>query len=64
MDFFDDDENVKMMRETARTVGLTKVLADLRRDHVALLTAVDRQRARITKALMLLGVKDEGRVKR
>ncbi len=25
-DYFDDDENVKAMRETARTVGLTTLL--------------------------------------
>jgi hypothetical protein len=26
MEFLDDDENVKMMRETARTIGLTDLL--------------------------------------
>jgi hypothetical protein len=26
----DDDENVKMMRETARAIGLTKMLIDAR----------------------------------
>jgi hypothetical protein len=61
MDFLDDDENLKSMRETAKEIGLTKLLAELRQEHVMLLTAMDRQRARITKALVLLGVLDPGR---
>jgi hypothetical protein len=63
MDFINDDENVKAMRETAQTIGLTQLLTDLRRDHAALVTALDRQRARLTQALALLGVDDERRVK-
>ena len=29
-DYPDDDENVKMMRETARAIGLTEMLIDAR----------------------------------
>jgi len=29
-DYFDDDENVKAMRDTARQVGLTQTLIDAR----------------------------------
>ena len=61
MDHLNDDENVKMMRETARTVGLTALLLDVRREHLNVQTALDRDRARVTKALQLLGVQDEGR---
>lgn len=61
MEHLDDDENVKAMRETASTIGLTKLLTDLRQEHVRLLSEVDRHRARITKALMLLGASDPGR---
>ena len=60
MDVLGDDENVKAMRETARTIGLVELLLDVRREHLKVLTALDRDRARITKALILLGVKDEG----
>jgi len=59
MDFIDDDENVKAMRETAREMGLTDLLKEVRRDYVAILSALDRSRARVTKALMLLGVEEE-----
>ena len=55
-DFLNDDENVKAMRETGRAVGLTALLVDLRREHLEVLTVLDRSRARITKALELLGV--------
>ena len=60
-DHFDDDENVKAMRETARTVGLTTLLLDLRREHLNVQIALDRDRARVTQALRLLGIADEGR---
>jgi hypothetical protein len=60
MDFIDDDENVKAMRDTAQIVGLTALLKDTRRELVEALTVLDRQRARVTKALMLLGVHDRG----
>lgn len=58
MDHFDDDENVKAMRETARTIGLTALLLDVRREQLAVQTALDRDRARVTKALQLLGEED------
>jgi hypothetical protein len=61
MEFIDDDENIKAMRETARTIGLTDLFLDLRREHVAILTALDRNRARVTNALMLLGVTEDTR---
>jgi hypothetical protein len=54
-DFIDDDENVKAMRETAQAVGLTELLIDMRRELVEALTVLDRQRARVTRALELLG---------
>ena len=59
-DYFDDDENVKAMRETAQQVGLTQLLLDLRREHLIVQTALDRDRARVTQALRLLGISDEG----
>jgi hypothetical protein len=60
MEFINDDENVKAMRETAQIVGLTELLTDARRELVETLTVLDRQRARVTKALELLGVEDAG----
>ena len=60
-DHFDDDENVKAMRETARTVGLTALLLDVRREHLNVQTALDRDRARVTQALRLLGISSEER---
>ncbi len=60
-DHLDDDENVRAMRETARVVGLTTMLLDFRSSQLALQAALDRDRARITQALALLGVSDEGR---
>ena len=60
-DYLDDDENVKAMRETARTVGLTTLLLDVRHSHLTMQTVLDRDRARVTQALILLGVSDEGR---
>ena len=59
MAFIDDDENVKAMRETAQTIGLTGLLMAVRRDYVALLSALDRSRARVTQALRLLGVEED-----
>jgi hypothetical protein len=41
-DFFDNDENVKAMRETARTIGLTTLLLDVRREHLNVQAAIDR----------------------
>jgi hypothetical protein len=58
MDQVHDGGDVKAMRETARTIGLTELLIDVRREHVMLLSAMDRDRARLTKALMILGVSD------
>jgi hypothetical protein len=57
-DHLDDDENVKAMRETARTVGLTRLLRDVRRSQLAMQTALDRDRARVTQALVMLGVSE------
>lgn len=59
-DYLDDDENVKAMRETARTVGLTALLLDVRRSLLVTQSALDRDRARVTRALDLLGASDEG----
>lgn len=58
--YLDDDENVKAMRETARTLGITKLLLGVRREHLAVQTALERDRARVTQALILLGVSDPG----
>jgi hypothetical protein len=60
-DYLDDDENVKAMRETAQQIGLTDLLRDLRREHLKLAERLDADRARITKALVLLGVSEEER---
>jgi hypothetical protein len=60
-DHFNDDENVKAMRDTAQRVGLTALLLDVRREHLTVQIALDRDRARVTQALVLLGVSDEGR---
>lgn len=59
--YLDDDENVKAMRATARTLGITELLLDCRREHLTVQMALDRDRARVTQALMLLGVSDPGR---
>lgn len=59
MEHLNDDENVKAMRETAYTVGLTRLLLDVRRSILAMQTALDRDRARVTKALELLGEEDK-----
>jgi hypothetical protein len=49
--FLDDDENVKMMRETAREVGLVRLLLQAAEtDDVSLV------RSRVLEALRLLGV--------
>lgn len=57
--YFDDDENVKMMRDTAQRVGLTDLLRDVRREQGQSLAALDRQREQVTRALELLGVADD-----
>lgn len=59
--YLDDDENVKAMRETARTIGLTELLLDIRREHLRLADAIDRDRARVTRALEFLGISGEAR---
>jgi hypothetical protein len=59
--YLDDDANVKTMRETARMVGLTELLLDVRRSLLDMQTALDRDRARITQALIIVGVPDPGR---
>ena len=41
-------------------MGLTDLLLDLRREHVKVQAALDLDRSRVTQALMLLGVRDEG----
>jgi hypothetical protein len=60
-DYLEDDENVKAMRETAQQIGLVALLRDVRREHLKTLERLDADRARITKALMLLGVADKER---
>ena len=59
MNFLNDDENVKSMRETAQAVGITDLLKEARRELVDTLTVLDRNRARVSKALMLLGVLED-----
>jgi hypothetical protein len=49
MDYIDDDENVKAMRETARVVGLTESLLRIH-------TETERLRREIDAALTWLGV--------
>ena len=49
--FLDDDENVKMMRETAREVGLTRLLVQAAEADDTL-----RMRRLVQEALRLLGV--------
>lgn len=51
--FIDDDENIKAMRETAREIGLTKLLYDISRSDAAM--GVD-DIERLGAALDLLGV--------
>jgi hypothetical protein len=51
-DHFDDDENVKAMRDTAWTTGLTKLLLDVWRTPASV---GDENRERLGKALDLLG---------
>jgi hypothetical protein len=55
MDFLNDDENVKAMRETAREVGLTQLLLQTWRSSG--LPATDQTPLR--RALDLLGVSEE-----
>lgn len=58
-DHLDDDENVKAMRQTAHATGLIQLLLDVRREHLKVQAALDRDRARVTLALELLGVSGE-----
>ena len=54
VDYLDDDENVKMMRDTARRVGLTDLLVSIRalnRDQ----PDSDILRSQIAAAVELLG---------
>jgi hypothetical protein len=51
-DYLDDDENVKAMRETARTIGLTQLLVDIARSP-ANMGSADSER--LHRALALLG---------
>ena len=64
-DYLDDDENVKAMRETARTIGLTQLLIEISRSP-ANMGAADIDR--LGKALELLGVvgdeRDDGHTRR
>jgi hypothetical protein len=55
MNYLDDDENVKAMRETARTIGLTQLLIDISRSP-AIMGGEDIER--LSKVLNLLGVAD------
>jgi hypothetical protein len=59
MDFLDEDENVKAMRDTARRVGLTDVLMLA----VASEQLTEAKRL-IWRALRLLGVPDDRRAER
>lgn len=53
IDHLDDDENVKMMRDTAKRIGLTQLLIDIARSPANMGSAdIDR----LCKALALLGV--------
>ena len=54
MEYLDDDENVKAMRETARAIGLTELLVRAAR-------TTDREPAAglLADALMLLGVNEQ-----
>lgn len=55
-DYFDDDENVKMMRETARTIGLTRLLLRALNSHDG-----DETKRLLAEALRLLGISGEVR---
>ena len=55
-DYLDDDENVKAMRETARTIGLTQLLIDISRSPALM---GDEDIERLGRALSLLGVSDK-----
>ena len=52
--YFDDDENVKMMRETARRIGLTQLLFDIA-DSPANMGCENSDR--LLEALRLLGLR-------
>jgi hypothetical protein len=51
----DEDVHVKAMREHARTLGITELLLDCRREHLSVQLALESSRARIAQALVLLG---------
>ena len=55
-DHLDDDENVKMMRDTAKRIGLTQLLIDISRSP-AIMGGEDIER--LCKALDLLGATDD-----
>ena len=55
-EFFGDDENVRMMRQTARRIGLTQLLIEISRSP-AMMGGEDIER--LGAALELLGVEDE-----
>ena len=54
-EYLDDDENIKGNRETAREIGLTRLLIDISRSP-AMMGGADIER--LGKALELLGVSD------
>jgi hypothetical protein len=55
--YLDDDENVKMMRETARRIGLTPLLCEMRWSLSPL--SSDANAERFGRALDLLGATDD-----
>ena len=59
MDFFDDDENVKAMRETARATGLVDVLVQANRSQNG-----GQTKDLVRQALRLLGASEEELTKR
>ena len=50
-----DEKDVKAMRDHARTLGITELLLDCRREHLSVQLALESSRARIAQALVLLG---------
>ena len=54
MDHIDDDENVKTMRETARTIGLTQLLIDIHQSDQHGIEVAEK----FCRVLELLGVSD------
>jgi hypothetical protein len=55
--YLDDDENVKAMRETARTIGLTQLLIDIHRSDEYGIEETEK----FCRVLELLGVTDTER---